>query len=107
VTNTSFELNELNQALIEWEIVYGSIRPHQALGYLTPGQYLDRHRRRKGRGGVPNHVNEYNPLTVWKSACNIAGGDTLSIPNPSRPYTAAVCPIPSTLPFPPSHRAER
>ena len=48
VTDTSFELNELNQALIEWEMVYNSIRPHQALGYLTPRQFLDRHCGRKG-----------------------------------------------------------
>ncbi|GAI35385.1 unnamed protein product, partial [marine sediment metagenome] len=36
VTEASFEIRELNQALLEWEKVYNTIRPHQSLGYLTP-----------------------------------------------------------------------
>jgi len=36
VTDASFELSQLNQALLKWERVYNTIRPHQALGYLTP-----------------------------------------------------------------------
>ena len=34
------ETTSLNRALQEWERVYNHIRPHQALGYLTPYQYL-------------------------------------------------------------------
>jgi len=34
VTEANFEIRELNQALLEWEKVYNTIRPHQALGYL-------------------------------------------------------------------------
>ena len=40
-TNANFELPELNQALLEWEKVYNTIRPHQSLGYLTPQQFLE------------------------------------------------------------------
>jgi len=40
VTDTCFEIAELNQALLEWEKVYNTIRPHQALGYLTPKEFL-------------------------------------------------------------------
>jgi len=32
VTDASFELGELNQALLEWEKVYNTIQLHQALG---------------------------------------------------------------------------
>ena len=40
VTDISFEIAELNQALLEWEKVYNTIRPHQALGYLTTKEFL-------------------------------------------------------------------
>lgn len=33
----------LNQALLAWELTYNSIRPHQALDYNTPAQYLTKH----------------------------------------------------------------
>jgi len=45
VTDSSFEISELNQALLKWEQVYDTIRPHQALGYLTPQQFLQRHQQ--------------------------------------------------------------
>lgn len=35
-------LAEHNALLEEWERVYNEIRPHQALGYLTPNEYLQR-----------------------------------------------------------------
>ena len=41
VTDASFELPELNRALLEWEKVYNTIRPHQALGYVTPLKFLE------------------------------------------------------------------
>ena len=37
----------LNEALQRWERVYNHIRPHQALGYLTPQQFLLQCRQRK------------------------------------------------------------
>lgn len=40
VTDADFELTSLNRALLDWERVYNTIRPHQALGYLTPHQFL-------------------------------------------------------------------
>ena len=50
VTDTSFELLDLNQALLEWEKVYNTIRPHQALGSLTPQQFLEQYQQQKRRG---------------------------------------------------------
>ena len=40
VTDCEFEMVPLNKALVQWEKVYNTTRPHQALGYLTPHQYL-------------------------------------------------------------------
>ncbi len=36
----SFQLPALNRDLRAWERIYNTIRPHQALGYLTPLQFL-------------------------------------------------------------------
>jgi transposase InsO family protein len=39
----SLELEALNRELRQWERIYNTVRPHQALGYLTPQQFLLRH----------------------------------------------------------------
>lgn len=36
----SLELAALNRELRHWERIYNTVRPHQALGYLTPQQFL-------------------------------------------------------------------
>jgi transposase InsO family protein len=43
VTDAGFEISELNKALLKWERVYNTIRPHQALKYLTPLEFLKRY----------------------------------------------------------------
>lgn len=40
VRDFSLKLDALNRELSQWESVYNTIRPHQALGYLTPQQFL-------------------------------------------------------------------
>lgn len=50
VTDTDFEITALNLALFEWEKVYNTIRPHQALGYLTPKEFLEWYQRNKRKG---------------------------------------------------------
>jgi len=45
VTDSSFELAELRQELLEWETTYNTVRPHQALGYLTPLRFLEQERK--------------------------------------------------------------
>ena len=47
VTEASFEIGELNRALLEWEKVYNTIRPHQALGYLTPQEFLKQYQQKR------------------------------------------------------------
>lgn len=48
VTDCSWTTAELNQELLQWEKVYNTIRPHQALSYQTPLQFL------KQLGIIPN-----------------------------------------------------
>jgi putative transposase len=40
VEDFPLDMADLNQSLRVWERTYNTIRPHQALGYLTPQQYL-------------------------------------------------------------------
>lgn len=46
------KITSMNKALQEWERVYNYLRPHQALGYLTPQQFLLKCRRKKIREDV-------------------------------------------------------
>jgi transposase InsO family protein len=48
VTDSMFELAELRQDLLEWETTYNTVRPHQALGYLTPFTFLNQQRKEVG-----------------------------------------------------------
>jgi putative transposase len=41
VTDSSFEMDELRKALLKWEYIYNTVRPHQSLGYLTPQKFLE------------------------------------------------------------------
>lgn len=48
LTDSSFDLVALNEALRRWEHIYDTVRPHQSLGYLTPYQFLQQyHHNRK------------------------------------------------------------
>jgi transposase InsO family protein len=40
VAASSWHLPALNRELRQWEQIYNTVRPHQALGYLTPQQFL-------------------------------------------------------------------
>jgi putative transposase len=40
VTDAAPELEALQAGLAAWELCYNTVRPHQALGYLTPAEYL-------------------------------------------------------------------
>jgi putative transposase len=52
VTESSFELAELREELLEWEQVYNTVRPHQALGYMTPLKFLEHYRDNSGKENV-------------------------------------------------------
>jgi putative transposase len=40
ITPCSLPIAQLNQELLDWERTYNTLRPHQALGYLTPHEFL-------------------------------------------------------------------
>src|SRR5712692_2165341 len=40
ITLCSLSIAELNRELQSWERTYNTVRPHQALGYLTPQEFL-------------------------------------------------------------------
>ncbi len=42
-----WNLLEVNRRLLTWERTYSTIRPHQALGYATPVEFLQRHHKSK------------------------------------------------------------
>ena len=48
VTEFSWDIAALNQELRAWERVYNTVRPHQALGYLTPLEYITQWQQQKG-----------------------------------------------------------
>jgi len=49
VTDSTFEIADLTQELLEWEHIYNTVRPHQALGYLTPLKFLKQQKRKEVR----------------------------------------------------------
>jgi len=52
VTDSSFNLSELREELLEWEQVYNTISPHQALGYVTPLKFLEQRKEYSGKEDV-------------------------------------------------------
>lgn len=46
VTDSTFEIADLSRELLEWEGIYNTVRPHQALGYLTPLKFLEKQRKK-------------------------------------------------------------
>jgi putative transposase len=47
VTDSTFDLDDLRNDLLEWETIYNTLRPHQALDYLTPQRFLDQQRTKE------------------------------------------------------------
>jgi len=47
VTPCSWQVAPLNQELLGWERIYNTVRPHQALGYQTPQQFVARWRAQR------------------------------------------------------------
>ena len=66
----SLEVATLNQDLLAWEHTCHTVRPHRALGYLTPHQYLlQGHQGRNSFSPAPapphpDEVKAWNPKGV-------------------------------------------
>ena len=41
ITDSTFDIADLTQELLQWEHIYNTVRPHQALRYLTPLEFLE------------------------------------------------------------------
>ena len=46
VTESSLDIAELGNELLEWERIYNTVRPHQALCYLTPSVFFELQKHR-------------------------------------------------------------
>jgi len=49
VTPQHWDLWQVNRQLLAWERTYNTIRPHRALGYATPLEFLQQHRKTKSK----------------------------------------------------------
>ena len=47
VTDSTYDLAELRTKLLEWEGIYNTVRPHQALGYLASLKFLQQQKRKE------------------------------------------------------------
>jgi len=41
--NKVYDINVMKSRILEWENVWNNIRPHEALNFLTPNQYLKKY----------------------------------------------------------------
>ncbi len=52
VTDSSFDIAEVRDELLAWEQIYNTVRPHQALDYMTPPEFLEHWKRHSGKEDV-------------------------------------------------------
>ena len=69
---SDFNVAVLNREARAWERVYNTVRPHQALGYLTPLEFL-RGARREAKASRPNRS-----LRARAPGSRVATGDERS-----------------------------
>ena len=50
VTENSFNIAELVGELMRWEQTYNTVRPHQAVGYLTPIEFIQQWKEKQKQG---------------------------------------------------------
>lgn len=55
VYDLEWAARQLRPDLLNWEVIYNTVRPHQSLGYLTPQEYITQWRsQRQGKEVVPS-----------------------------------------------------
>jgi transposase InsO family protein len=55
VYDLDWTAHQLRPDLLNWEVIYNTVRPHQSLGYLTPQEYITQWRlQRAGKEVVPS-----------------------------------------------------
>jgi transposase InsO family protein len=73
VYDGELEVAPMNQALKEWERVYNYLRPHQALGYMTPGEYIATWHHKGQRDFFALSANSKTPAKSRPEALKGAG----------------------------------
>ena len=72
VNDFSLEMAPLNRELLAWERIYNTVHPHQALGYLTPHQFVTRwlsHKKEVMCHPSTGRVHVLcNPVRFWYTA---------------------------------------
>ena len=48
INDFSFDITVLNEELHKWQIIYNTVRPNQAIGYLTPLEYITQWKQKGG-----------------------------------------------------------
>jgi putative transposase len=71
---SSWKVDELNRQIRAWERIYNTVRPHQALGYLTPLEFLRGLRREAGASRPTRDPRAAGP------GSRVAAGDERSEP---------------------------
>ncbi len=73
VYDGDFEIAPLNDALRAWEWTYDHIRPHQALGYLTPAEFLAKRSPKKQAVVVSSAAPPVVPNTAHNERRKVYG----------------------------------
>jgi hypothetical protein len=66
VVDSDFTVEDLASPLLRWEEIYNRIRPHQAIGYLTPAQWLDKHYQRAKEEPADHRLTASSPSVQSK-----------------------------------------
>ena len=64
------DIHVFNRELTEWLVEYNSIRPHQALDYLTPLEYIDTYLNTKVLPMSSSHTDDQNMDNIWYNNLN-------------------------------------
>jgi transposase InsO family protein len=56
VYDLEWTARELRPDLLNWEVVYNTVRPHQSLGYLTPQEYITQWRSQRAGKEVVHRI---------------------------------------------------
>ena len=69
VTDDSFDLPDIREKLLDWERICDTVRPNQAIKYLTPLELVNRWKQNQNkytrRLCVSDHMNEHKMLTPY------------------------------------------
>lgn len=74
VADLDWRISVLNKQLMEYERVYNEVRPHQALGYLTPKEWLEKYWLERASAGETERATSHpsqgrmtnGPPAVWR-----------------------------------------